>query len=146
MGSSGLIEVHYISTSRIDAAAIEAGLAAIIRRSVEHNRRNAITGGLIYAQGLFSQVLEGPAAATDALMARIARDSRHRDCTIVARRSIEARRFANWSMGYNGASVFVEDTMKRACAGARRGSAADTGTLVRMMAAFAAASPVPLRG
>ncbi len=83
-------------------------------------------------------MLEGPESAVDALIRRIGRDQRHRDCKIIERRAIAIRAFPAWSLAYCGSSIFVAATIEHAAAGARRGHAADIRKLVKLMAAFAA--------
>ena len=64
------------------------------------NQRLDVTGMLLYHQGSFLQVLEGPAAAVDPLLATIGADQRHHKLMLLLRREIEARNFADWKMGF----------------------------------------------
>ena len=43
-------------------------------------------------------MLEGPAQALDALLARLATDPRHRDIVILDRAPVQTRLFGQWSM------------------------------------------------
>lgn len=63
------------------------------------NARHAITGLLLYRNGLFLQYLEGPIGDLEALYARIEKDPRHRAVTIVSCGESE-RQFGDWSMGF----------------------------------------------
>lgn len=63
--------------------------------NVKHN----ITGLLIYCEGVFLQIIEGPAATIDALYARISKDTRHAELDLIARSESAGRLFGKWSMG-----------------------------------------------
>jgi len=66
--------------------------------AAEHNAETGVTGALCYADGTFAQVLEGPAEAVDAVLERIAADSRHETLVMRGRRVVEERAFGAWSM------------------------------------------------
>ena len=57
-----------------------------------------ITGLLLFEQGHFLQLLEGPEANVRALYQRIANDPRHSGSTIIFTRTVSERDFANWNM------------------------------------------------
>lgn len=75
-------------------------LVSLLRQSRRDNALVDVTGMLLHAGGNFMQVLEGDAAQVQSRMERIERDLRHHRITIVLRRPIEHRRFADWSMGF----------------------------------------------
>jgi len=62
------------------------------------NRRGDITGLLTFTGSYFAQVFEGPAAAVEALLQRIARDRRHCRFRELRRRHAPQREFPTWSM------------------------------------------------
>ena len=84
---------------------------ADVAREVEHilavsrrnNARDGITGALLYGEGCFAQVLEGPPAAVERTFERIRYDFRHADVLVLARGAVQARLFEDWSMAYGGA-------------------------------------------
>ncbi len=78
----------------------EADLVALLQHAREKNQRMNITGMLLYANGNFLQVLEGDEARVNALMSTIARDPRHRNVMVYARRAITEREFGGWEMGF----------------------------------------------
>lgn len=88
----------YASAARqpFDAAALRELLDASRLR----NEHAGITGMLLYADGSFFQVIEGPAAAVSALFACIAADPRHEQVTRIIEEPIPRRSFGNWSMGF----------------------------------------------
>jgi class 3 adenylate cyclase len=64
-----------------------------------NNRRADIHGVLMYAHGLFFQILEGPKVAVDQLYAKIQRDPRHTEVLCLKNEeNISERVFLEWSM------------------------------------------------
>ena len=87
----------------------DAALATLLAESRAHNAADGITGMLLYTDGSFIQVLEGPVAAVRACYARILVDPRHTRVTTVFEEESEGRDFAEWTMGFlNGAAVPAE--------------------------------------
>ena len=78
----------------------ESDLLDLLARSRANNSRLEVTGILLYRQGTFLQVLEGPRAAVDELYATIARDERHHEVSTVLVEDRRARRFPDWTMGF----------------------------------------------
>lgn len=74
-------------------------LAAILRKSRQHNPHSGVTGLLCLSGGIFLQVLEGGRSQVSALYNRISSDPRHRDVVLLSYDEIAERRFAGWSMG-----------------------------------------------
>ncbi|WP_375391068.1 BLUF domain-containing protein [uncultured Sphingomonas sp.] len=72
----------------------------ILRFARPENGLNGVTGLLLFANGRFLQVLEGPEESVSLTMDRIRADPRHRDIAILADRPIEKRAFADWGMAY----------------------------------------------
>lgn len=70
----------------------------IVMPSIQANQADDISGCLWFGPGRFLQVLEGGADVVDALYARIERDRRHSEVTLLARRGIDQRRFQRWSL------------------------------------------------
>ncbi len=55
---------------------------------------------LLYKDGNFMQLLEGPEESVSALLARIERDGRHRGMIVLNKKSILNRKFPEWSMAF----------------------------------------------
>lgn len=93
--------VRLLYASRATSAIDDALVASILERSQAYNQEHGITGLLCTSvpNGVFLQVLEGGRAAVNALYARIARDPRHRDVTLLDYAEIDERRFGGWRMG-----------------------------------------------
>lgn len=77
----------------------ETQLQELLAWSRAHNTELNITGLLLYSDGRFVQVLEGPEAAVLALYARIQNDPRHSQVVTVREGLCSERRFADWTMG-----------------------------------------------
>ena len=70
-------------------------------------RRNAaegITGALVYADGIFLQILEGDKVRVQDLMANIRQDVRHESVIVLREGEIPAAIFGNWKMAYVSAT------------------------------------------
>jgi len=95
---AGMIYIAYCS------AAMElmssADLAGLLKTSRVNNERAGITGMLLYREGSFIQVMEGPEAAVLALYETILHDRRHRNLIKLAQAPIAARSFDQWAMGF----------------------------------------------
>jgi hypothetical protein len=103
-----LLSLVYSSTAVRDVD--DAMLKEILNTAREKNSQSNITGMLLYRDGTFLQALEGEPDAVDALYARIARDSRHTNITVIHRGQIYARSFTQWAMGFNTIS---DEDLKR---------------------------------
>ena len=93
-----LIQLIYVSAALKLFAPAE--LRELLRLARIKNQRLDVTGMLLYHQGSFLQVLEGPAAAVNPLLETIEEDQRHNKLMLLLRREIEARNFADWKMGF----------------------------------------------
>jgi hypothetical protein len=93
-----MISLVYVSSATRDFSAAE--LDALLITSRRNNSSDAITGMLVYRDGDFLQILEGPEAAVRATYARIARDPRHGRIMALDESRIETRAFGEWSMGF----------------------------------------------
>ena len=66
--------------------------------SEQRNRREALTGLMLYDAGQFFQWLEGPPASVGKVMASIVQDRRHTDIEILSNQAATARTFGDWGM------------------------------------------------
>ena len=78
----------------------QAELDALLEKSRRNNRRDSITGMLLYRDGDFLQVLEGPEPTVRATYARIGRDRRHGGFILLDESHVEQRAFSDWAMGF----------------------------------------------
>lgn len=75
-----------------------ATLAGILVEARCNNKRDEITGALICRHDIYIQLIEGPAAAIDALYARIAVDNRHCEVRLALSSEASERMFPEWEM------------------------------------------------
>ena len=93
--------VRLLYASRTAPAVNADAIAAILKKSKEHNATAGITGVLCVCLnvGIFMQVLEGARDTVSATYNRIARDPRHTDVVLLSYEEIGERQFSSWSMG-----------------------------------------------
>jgi hypothetical protein len=75
-------------------------LITLLDKAKQFNETVNITGILLYKDGNFMQVLEGPDEAVLALYQAIQKDRRHSDVTTLLQNPITEREFSQWSMGF----------------------------------------------
>jgi hypothetical protein len=98
---TGLTTMHHIIyMSTASWSMTEAELEDLLRQARWGNERRDITGVLVYGDGQFMQIMEGEQATLEALYDHIGQDRRHKGLFKLADRAIPARRFAEWSMGF----------------------------------------------
>ncbi|WP_436643130.1 BLUF domain-containing protein [Microbaculum sp. FT89] len=97
---------HLIYVSQADRPMSEQDLADILTKSRDHNRRDGITGLLIYkvtpaaGRANFMQLLEGEKDQVLTAYARITADARHHTKVVLEEGEIAGRNFPDWSMGF----------------------------------------------
>jgi hypothetical protein len=75
-------------------------LGAMLEAARLNNGRLGVSGILLYEAGSFLQVLEGEEAVVTALFSKIAGDTRHSSVRVLRQRTIAARSFSEWTMGF----------------------------------------------
>jgi hypothetical protein len=80
-------------------------LTALLATCRENNARAQLTGMLVYRDGRFLQVLEGPEPAVRTLMDTLATDPRHTGIRVMFEEPLEERQFAEWTMGFERADT-----------------------------------------
>lgn len=93
-----LISVVYVSSGIRHFEPEE--IIEILRKARENNQKQDITGMLLYKDGHFLQVLEGPNKAVNELLQRIETDPRHRGMIQLMKTPLTERQFPNWSMAF----------------------------------------------
>ena len=99
---SDLRRLAYLSTSRKPMSSAE--LAVLCAVSEHNNRIESITGILLYVDGSFLQVVEGPCHAIRMLLAKLEVDERHTSMTVLENVSASERLFPDWAMEGRGAA------------------------------------------
>lgn len=88
----------YLSASYVEYTPNK--IEALLQKIRVLNLKDDITGLLVYAQGSFFQVLEGPDETLQATFHRISKDPSHGGMIILSDEPISTRVFQDWSMGY----------------------------------------------
>ena len=102
-------EIHkivYCSRNEIRGtdSQIIAEVQNILATARKNNAKAGITGALLFNEGLFAQVLEGPLSAIEKIFEAIQRDPRHSDVTVLHSGPAESRDFPAWSMAFTAVS------------------------------------------
>lgn len=90
---SGLLQLTYVSGATIPFSADE--FADFLTNAREKNSANEITGILLYHEGSFLQVIEGPAGAVERRFQQIQEDPRHSRILVLQRIKILNREFTD---------------------------------------------------
>ena len=96
--SEDFVQLMYLSNSKPELK--QSDLDAILEVSRRNNPSRGITGLLVFANGVFIQVLEGPTKEVHKLFETICDDSRHEAVAIIAEYIDQEPLFAKWSMAF----------------------------------------------
>lgn len=94
---SKLQRLVYVSTATGKTDSL-LNMATILAESQRNNARAGLTGVLAAHDGRYIQVIEGEEERLAALIARLARDDRHREIVILGQTLIVGRLFGGWTM------------------------------------------------
>lgn len=78
----------------------EDQLAALLADTRPRNEERGLTGMLLYSDGNFIQVLEGPDEAVEQTFRAISADPRHHGIIVALRDQVGQRAFPDWSMAF----------------------------------------------
>ena len=98
MAGERLVSIVYGSAATAGFSTLD--LDELLSTARANNRVSGVTGMLLYEDGRFLQVLEGPETVVRDLMATIAPDVRHDRVEVLTDEPIEERRFPDWTMGH----------------------------------------------
>ena len=93
-----LVFLLYVSSAVTEFT--QADLLELMRKSSGNNAKRNVTGMLLFKDGNFMQVLEGPEAAVKEVHDIISRDPRHKGLITLLKGQQKERQFPNWSMGF----------------------------------------------
>lgn len=98
--SADLFRILYCSRNSIlgQQGAFAVELDRILASSRVNNARSGVTGALMYNEGYFAQVLEGPLEAVQQTFERIQCDERHDEVVVLQAVDVEERLFGIWDM------------------------------------------------
>ncbi|MBX2819169.1 MAG: BLUF domain-containing protein [Rhodothermaceae bacterium] len=95
---SSVYTLAYASSSTYLLA--QEDLDHLLEAARKKNKQRGITGILLYHDGNFMQILEGPKETVLETYALIENDPRHKGIIRLLSRSFPTRNFDEWSMGY----------------------------------------------
>lgn len=98
MNAQPLVAKTYLSQSKLDWT--DEAIDGLLERSKRNNATRKITGAMIYANGYFMQLIEGPQIAVDELYSAIEADPRHEVLSLLHNQEIKDRHFSDWAMEY----------------------------------------------
>ncbi|MCL6269628.1 BLUF domain-containing protein [Sansalvadorimonas sp. 2012CJ34-2] len=100
--SDQLFNIVYSSTAQdlFDEQALEE----LLKVARKNNKANGVTGMLLYSDGVFMQVLEGPRDKVQWTFDHINKDPRHHSVIILSQSLIEERQFGEWEMGFKSSA------------------------------------------
>lgn len=98
MNAQPLVAKTYLSQSKLDWT--DEAINELLERSKRNNATRKITGAMIYANGYFMQLIEGPQIAVDELYSAIEADPRHEVLSLIHNQEIKDRHFSDWAMEY----------------------------------------------
>lgn len=102
-----MLSLTYVSTALHACDATQ--LHELLKKSRKNNALHDITGMLLYKDGSFMQVIEGPESAIRQLYRNICRDPLHFDVLTLLEEETAARHFSSWSMGFADLSNTAQD-------------------------------------
>lgn len=102
-----MIQLVYVSKATFGTDDENVVLNAIVDLSQARNAKLQVTGGLIYCDGYFAQLLEGSARCIDELMRSISRDDRHCELTLLGTKECQAREMPEWRLAYWGSATYI---------------------------------------
>jgi hypothetical protein len=136
-----LYRVAYVSRATQPMSVEE--LSSLLAKAQENNRRNAISGLLVYDAGAFLQVFEGPTEAVTRLVANIQQDPRHTDVVVLSAGPVTARYFEGWGMDMANLDRFNDSSHETLRAFMRNHHIGDRATIYKALVLFCEAHAQP---
>lgn len=91
----------YVYTSVSNRKWTDDNLKNLLNKSRQKNEDQNISGMLLYLDPFFIQILEGEEDLVNELFNTIKQDPQHYKVSLIYKKQIEKRLFADWSMGFN---------------------------------------------
>lgn len=96
--SNGIHQLIYISRSDKDMTVQDVN--RLVDSARERNKKNNVTGMLLYRGGFFLQYLEGDVFDVSYTFKKIRDDRRHKNVKLILSQNSNERIFPTWSMNY----------------------------------------------
>jgi Sensors of blue-light using FAD len=91
--------------SRAVAPMLTSDLDAMTQAAQARNRKEGLTGMMIYDDGRFFQWLEGPAAGLERVWQSVSQDPRHTNIEVLGQQAARTRLFGDWAMKLSARSA-----------------------------------------
>lgn len=97
-----LFRILYCSNNCIAGNVVKSNeeIHNILTAARVNNRKQSVTGALLFNSGFFAQVLEGPQLSVERIFESIQQDTRHGNVTVLESGEVAVRDFPDWSMAY----------------------------------------------
>jgi hypothetical protein len=102
-----MISLAYVSAATTDMS--DDDIAELLLEARANNLELGLTGALLYRNGRFIQILEGPDELIQERFAIIQADSRHTNVYKISEERIFTRQFPDWTMGFR---PLTDETVK----------------------------------
>ena len=103
-----LISAIFISERLTDRVLPKEELNQLVVELTERNAGLGIRGAFLIANRHTAQIMEGPEAVVDDLVARILSDPRHHRGIVIERKPIDGYRFVDWRLVYRGSATYID--------------------------------------
>ncbi len=106
MPNQNLHQLIYCSRNLISGSESDMAseLQNILASARVNNKRIGVTGALLYTDGNFAQILEGPLKSIEQIFEVIQCDHRHSEVTVIHSAPASERNFPEWAMAFAGSS------------------------------------------
>jgi len=104
--------IHLIYISSATRVLNEVELLDMLAQSRANNKKQNVTGMLLYRNGAFLQVLEGEANDVDRVYNNILLDERNTGHYLIERKDIRERQFPDWSMGFEDLTQYSAEELE----------------------------------
>ena len=101
--------IHLVYVSSATREMSEDDLRILLEQSRRRNKRQNVTGMLLYVGESFIQVLEGEEKDVSEIYEDICKDDRNIGNILIAKETISERAFPDWSMGFKRLSKKDKD-------------------------------------
>lgn len=92
------MQLIYVSSATMEMSGSD--LLFLLTQSRNRNKRQGVTGMLLYAGGNFFQLLEGEIRDVEEIYAAIVNDARNKGNIVLLRKHVDDRTFPEWSMAF----------------------------------------------
>lgn len=75
-------------------------LFQLVEIARKKNALRSVTGMLLFREGQFLQLLEGPEREVKSVFELVKRDPRHKDIKVLLSETVSERQFPDWTMGF----------------------------------------------